>query len=133
MKLKKPLVVLDLETTGTWIEKDKIIEIGMIKCSPDGNQETYEKKVNPGIPIPKNVSEITGINNEDVKDAPFFKDIFREVYEFIDDYDLAGFNIERFDLPLLARELNEMGIDFEWEKRTVYDAQKIYPKHVKNR
>ena len=72
MKLSNHLVVLDLETTGTWIDKDRIIEIAMIKCSPDGSREIYDKKVNPGVPIPEAVSVLTGITNESVKDAPEF-------------------------------------------------------------
>ncbi|MDD5174374.1 MAG: 3'-5' exonuclease, partial [Candidatus Omnitrophica bacterium] len=73
MKLSRPLVVLDLETTGTWVEKDRIVEIGMIKIMPDGTRETYIKRVNPGMPIPANVTKIINITNEDVKDAPRFK------------------------------------------------------------
>ena len=74
MKITHALVVLDLETTGTWLEKDRIIEIGMVKCLMDGSEETYVKRVNPGIPIPPFISKLTGITNEDVKDAPYFKD-----------------------------------------------------------
>ena len=85
MKLSNTLVVLDLETTGTWVERDKIIEIAMIKCMPDGGRETYDKRVNPGMPIPGIVSELTGITNEDVKDAPAFKDIAGEVMALINE------------------------------------------------
>jgi DNA polymerase-3 subunit epsilon len=100
MKLTKPLVVLDLETTGIWIEKDRIIEIGMVKVMPDGKQEVYATRVNPCMPIPPVVTELTG-----------------------------GFNVERFDLPLLAREFADAGIKFDYANRTVYDAQKIYHLH----
>jgi len=100
MKTKKPLVVLDLETTGIWIEKDRIIEIAMIRCLPDGGKEIYERKVNPAMPIPPVVSELTGIKDEDVKDAPYFKAIAQEVFAFLEGADLGGFNAERFDLPL---------------------------------
>lgn len=129
MKLSKPLVILDLETTGVWIEKDKIIEIAMIRCFPDGTRSTYVTKVNPGMPIPPEVTEVTGINDADVKDAPRFRDIAQEVFRFLDDCDLGGFNVERFDLPLLERELTECGIKFEWTKRGIYDAQKVYHLH----
>ena len=98
----------------------------MIKCLPGGGRETYDKKVNPGIPIPPVVSELTGITDEDVKGAPAFKDIAGEVLRFIEGCDLAGFNIERFDLPLLQRELDEAGLQFRWEGIRVYDAQKIF-------
>lgn len=131
MKISKPLVVFDLETTGTWIEKDKIVEIGMIKCLPDGSKKDYVKRVNPGMPIPLSVSKITGITSEDVKDAPPFKTIAAEVLSFIDKYDLAGFAIERFDLPILEREMVEAGLKFERGDRVIYDAQKIYHIHEK--
>lgn len=126
MKLSNNLIVLDLETTGTWVEKDKIVEIAMIKCFPDGSRDTYLKRVNPGIPIPSDVSELIGITNDDLKDEPFFKEIATEVSAFLSGADLGGFNLERFDLPLLERELFESGHKFEWEKVKTYDAQKIF-------
>lgn len=131
MKLSKPLVILDLETTGIWIEKDKIIEIAMIKVFPDGTRTTYSSYVNPGMPIPPEVTEVTGIKDADVKDAPKFRDISSEVFRFLEEADLGGFNVERFDLPLLERELTECGIKFEWSKRSIYDAQKVYHLHNK--
>ena len=129
MKINRPLVILDLETTGTWIEKDKIVELGMIKCLPDGSKETYLKRINPGIPIPERVSKITGIADKDVKDAPPFKDIAGTALDFIGDCDVGGFNVERFDLPLIEREFVEAGLRFERGARIVYDAQKIYSVH----
>ncbi len=126
MKLTKSLVVFDLETTGTWIEKDRIIEIALIKLSPDGQREEYETKVNPGMAIPPRVTEITGITQEDVKDAPTFASIAKKVLEFIGDADIGGFNVERFDLPLLAREMADAGLQFDYSQRSIYDAQKIY-------
>ena len=129
MKLQRPLVVLDLETTGTWVEKDRIIEIGMIKCHPDGVETTYDKRVNPGMAIPAIVTEVTGIRQEDVKTASYFRDLAKEILAFIGDADLAGFNLERFDLPVLERECKDSGYAFEWQKRTIYDAQKIYHLH----
>ncbi len=126
MRISKTLVVLDLETTGTWIEKDKIVEIAMIRCSPEGARETYHKRINPGIPIPANVSALIGIKNEDVKDAPFFREVAREILEFIGDANFGGFNVERFDLPLLEREMFEAGVKFEWQKHGIYDSQKVY-------
>lgn len=126
MKLKRSLVILDLETTGTWVEKDRIIEIAMIRCEPDGSQKEFDRRVNPGMPIPKEASDITGITDADVRDCPKFCDIATEVVEFIGDADLGGFNVERFDLPLLQRELAQSGISFSWQDRAVYDAQKVY-------
>jgi len=126
MILKRPLVVLDLETTGTWIEKDRIIEIGMIRCEPDGSQRIYEKRINPGMPIPPRVTELTGIADADVKAAPFFRQIAPQILDFLAGADLAGFNLERFDLPLLEREFADFNIEFSWTDRTIYDAQKIF-------
>jgi len=126
MEIKNYLVILDLETTGLWVDKDKIVEIAMVKCSPDGGKEEYQKRVNPGIHIPQVVSDLIGIYNEDVKDAPLFKDIAQEVQEFIGDADLAGFNSDRFDLPVLERELREAGYKFDWRLRKTFDAQKVY-------
>lgn len=131
MKLSRTLVVLDLETTGTWIEKDKIIEIAMIKCFVDGSRQTFERRVNPGIPIPPRVTEITGIKDDDIKDKQLFFEIAREVFDFIGDADLGGYNVERFDIPLLTRELNEAGLKFEIGARHVFDAQKVYHLNVK--
>ncbi len=131
MKLTKPVIIFDLETTGVWVEKDRVIEIGMIQCLPDGEQKRFIRRVNPGILIPEPVVALTGISNNDVKDAPFFKEIVKEVLDFIGDSDFAGFNIERFDLPLLEREVFDVGLRLEWRHRTIYDAQKIYHIHEK--
>jgi len=131
MKLKNSVVVFDLETTGTWVEKDRIVEIALIKCLPDGTQEKYLERVNPRIPIPPKVSELIGITNEDVKDKPWFKDIAAEILRFIGESDFGGFNCERFDLPFLERELGEAGFPFDWRKKTVYDCQKIFHIHEK--
>lgn len=131
MKLTHDVVALDLETTGLWIEKDKIIEVGLVRCAVDGTRRSWVKRVNPGILIPGPVSVLTGIRNEDVKDAPAFAEIADEISAFIGDADFAGFNIERFDLPLLEREFFDAGKRFEWRHRTIYDAQKIYHIHEK--
>lgn len=131
MKLTRPLVVLDLETTGTWIEKDRIIEIALIKIHPDGTREQYATRVNPAMPIPPRVTEITGITQADVKDAPAFGNIASQVLQFIGDADLGGFNVERFDLPLLAREMADAGLKFDYSQRVAYDAQKIFHLHEK--
>jgi len=131
MKISRPLVILDLETTGTWVEKDKIVEIGMEKYLPDGSKETYVKRVNPGMHIPLAVSKITGIGDEDVKDALIFSEIAPEVIAFLGDCDIGGFNIERFDIPLLEREIIDAGLKFELGNRVIYDAQKVYNIHEK--
>ena len=129
MKLTRPVVTLDLETTGVWIEKDRIIEIGMVRLDPQGRRDVYLKRVNPGMPIPAAVTELTGITNDDVRDAPQFAALAPEVMAFIDNADFAGFNVERFDLPLLSRELKEVGLILDFSKFKIYDAQKIYHLH----
>lgn len=126
LQITHPLVVLDLETTGVWVEKDKIVEVGMIKFFPNGDRAKFLKRVNPGMPIPQQVSEIIGITNEDVKNEPPFKDISADVLNFIADSNIAGFNVEKFDLPLLEREMFDAGIKFDWKRLKVYDAQKVY-------
>ena len=131
MRLTRPVIVLDLETTGLWVERDKIIEIGMIRCELDGRREAYSRRVNPGILIPPAVAQLTGISDDQVREAPAFRDIAAQVLEFIGQADFAGFNVERFDLPLLEREVFEAGKRLEWRHRTVYDAQKIYHIHEK--
>jgi len=137
VKINRPVVVFDLETTGTWVERDRIVEIALVKLLPDpagggaGGRETFESRVNPGMPIPPRVSEITGITDADVKDAPPFKQIAQKVLEFIGDADLGGFNVERFDLVILEREFFEAGIKFHWRDRAIYDAQRVYHLHEK--
>ncbi|MEA3305549.1 MAG: 3'-5' exonuclease [Candidatus Omnitrophota bacterium] len=131
MKLSRPLAVFDLETTGTWIEKDKIVEVGIIKLMPGGAAQSYVKRVNPGMPIPANVIRIINITDDDVKDAPRFKEIAKEILDFISDSDLGGFNIQRFDLPVLEREFFDAGFSFHWRGRNIYDAQKVYHLHEK--
>lgn len=131
VKTTRPLIVLDLETTGTWLEKDRIVEIALVRLQPDGARGSYLSRVNPGMPIPPRVSQITGITDADVKDAPPFKKIAQEVLEFLGEADLGGFNVERFDLVILERELFNAGLKFEWRSRVIYDAQKIYHIHEK--
>ncbi|VAX35787.1 hypothetical protein MNBD_UNCLBAC01-316 [hydrothermal vent metagenome] len=126
MKIKNTLVVLDLETTGTWVDKDKIIEIAMIKLMPDGTEERYDKRVNPQIPIPPVVTELTGISNEDVEDKPLFQELALEILEFVKDVNFGGFNLERFDLPVLERELKDSGHRFDWKLQKIYDGQKVF-------
>jgi len=126
LKITNDLIVLDLEATGTWVEKDKIIEIAMIRVSPDGKEREYLKRVNPTITIPPIVSELTGIKDEDVADQPKFNELVDQVLEFVEGADLCGFNAERYDLPLLEREIKECGKMFHWRNQVVYDAQKVY-------
>lgn len=126
MKLTNTLVVLDLESTGTWVEKDRIIEIALVKMTPEGQREVYESRVNPAMPIPPVVTKLTGISNEDVREAPVFKEIAHDVIAFIGESDLGGFNIDRFDFPLLRRELGDAGVSLSMESRRIFDAQKVF-------
>jgi len=126
MKIAKQLIVIDLETTGVWIDKDRIIEIAMIRIAPDGGETVYDKRVNPGIPIPPSVTELIGIGDTDVKEAPKFADIAEEVRGFFDGCDFAGFNVARFDLPVLRREMHDAGVKYDWESIKVIDVQRVY-------
>lgn len=126
MDIKRHLVVFDLETTGTWVEKDRIIEIAIIRISPSGERDVYCKRVNPLMPIPSVVEKLTGITNEMVADAPSFTMIASEVLAFIGDADIGGFNVEKFDIPLLERELRDAGLPFSFMGRIVYDGQRVF-------
>jgi len=126
LKLNRPLIVFDLETTGVQISQDKIIDIYMIKVMPDGTENHFYKRLNPGMPIPPGSSEIHGIYDKDVADCPTFKDISGELNAFIGDSDFAGFNSNRFDFPFLVEEFYKAGVDFETEKRKFIDAQRIF-------
>ena len=131
IKISKPLLVLDIEATGDQINKDRIVEIGMIKVNPDGSEETYEKRINPEIPIPLNISEIHGIYDLDVKDCPKFKELSIEIKNFIGDSDLCGFNSNKFDVPMLEEEFIRAGVKSEFETKKLVDVQNIFHKMEK--
>tara|TARA_R110001592_G_scaffold56264_3_gene171503 strand:- start:48 stop:875 length:828 start_codon:yes stop_codon:yes gene_type:complete len=128
LKLTKPIVFFDLETTGINIATDKIVEISILKVFPNGNKESKTWLVNPEMEIPKESSEIHGITNEKVASEPTFKALANKVNELIGDADLAGFNSNRFDIPLLAEELMRAGIDFDMKNRKAIDVQVIFHK-----
>lgn len=128
LKLHKPFCVFDLETTGTNVSKDRIVEICVLKVNPDASRESKTWLVNPGMFIPKEASEIHGITDEDVKNAPKFSEIAPKIMEMIAGSDLGGFNSNRFDVPLLAEELLRAGIDFDLSKFKLVDTQTIYHK-----
>lgn len=128
LKLNKPIVFFDLETTGVNIAKDRIVEISILKVFPNGNKESKTWLVNPEIEIPKEVTEIHGITNEKVLFEPTFKELAPKVNEMIKGCDLAGFNSNRFDIPLLAEEMLRAGIDFDMKGRVAVDVQVIYHK-----
>ena len=126
LHLKKPLVIFDLEATGTNITLDKIIEFSFVKVSPTGEQQIKTSKVNPLIPIPAEVSLIHGIYDADVKDQPTFKDFAKDLNQFLSGCDLAGFNSIRYDVPLLVEEFLRAGVDFNLNNRNLIDTQKIF-------
>jgi DNA polymerase-3 subunit epsilon len=123
--LKKPLALFDLETTGLNICKDRIIEISILKIDIHGEMHSKTRRLNPTIPIPSESSAVHGIKDEDVKDLPTFKQVAKSLAEFLEGCDLGGFNVIRFDLPLLIEEFDRAGIDFEYEDRHFVDAQRI--------
>ena len=128
LKLEKPIVFFDLETTGIHIGTDKIVEIAILKVFPNGNKESKTWLVNPEIEIPKEASDIHGITNEQVVTEPTFKELAPQINELIAGCDLAGFNSNRFDIPLLAEELMRAGIDFDMNNRKAIDVQVIFHK-----
>ncbi len=131
LNLTKPLAFFDLETTGINVASDRIVEIAVLKILPGGDKEMKSKLVNPGIPIPKQASDVHGITDEMVKDKPTFKEIAAELYQFIEGCDLAGYNSNKFDIPLLAEEFLRAGIDFDISKRRLIDVQTIFHKMEK--
>lgn len=126
LNLKNPLVVFDLEATGTKISEDRIVEIALIKLMPDGTKEEKSRRINPTIPIPIESSLIHGIYDEDVKDEPSFKQIGKSLADFLQGCDLAGFNIIKYDVPLLVEEFLRANIEFDIDDRKLIDAQKIF-------
>lgn len=129
LKLKNPIVFFDLETTGVNVNSDKIVEICVLKVSPDGSEDTKTWLVNPGRPIPKETTAIHGISDEDVKDKPTFKEIAKNVAAMVEGCDMAGFNSNRFDVPLLAEEFLRADVDIDMKQRKFIDVQTIFHKN----
>jgi DNA polymerase-3 subunit epsilon len=128
LNLTKPLVIFDLETTGLDLVKDRIIQISYIKVHPNGKEERGNELINPEKPIPEEVVALTGISNDDVKDKPTFKQIAQSLADMFVGSDFAGFNSNHFDIPLLAEEFLRAGIDFDFTKCRLIDAQTIFHK-----
>ncbi|MBX2952455.1 MAG: 3'-5' exonuclease [Leadbetterella sp.] len=127
LKLKKPLAFIDLETTGINITRDRIVEISIAKANLDGTVETRTKKVNPTIPIPLESSLIHGIYDEDVANEPTFKQLARSLAQFLEGCDLAGFNSNRFDIPMLVEEFLRIDASlFDIKNRKLIDVQRIF-------
>jgi DNA polymerase III subunit epsilon len=126
LQLTKPLAVIDLETTGTNLSTDRVIEIAILKIMPDGKRQVKRKLLNPEMAIPASSSEIHGITDEMVKDAPTFRQAANEIRQFIDNSDLAGYNSNRFDIPMLVEEFLRIALDFDIKSRRLIDVQKIF-------
>jgi len=126
LRLTKPLAVIDLETTGVNLGSDRIIEIGMVKILPDGNKSVKRKLINPEMPIPQVTTDLHGISNEMVKDAPTFKQAAPEIRQFLDSCDLGGYNSNRFDIPMLMEEFLRAEVEFDMKGRKLVDVQKIF-------
>lgn len=131
LKLSKPIVFFDLETTGTSITHDRIVEISILKVFPDEHEESYTYRINPEMPIPAEASAVHGIYDADVKDKPAFKEMGKKIAALIEGSDLGGFNSNRFDIPLLAEEFLRAGIDIDLRRRHFVDVQNIFHKMEK--
>ncbi len=128
LQLKKPLAFIDLETTGVNLGLDRIVEIAIVKILPDGTKSIKRKLLNPEMAIPKASSDIHGITDEMVKDAPTFKQVAHELKQMLDGCDLAGYNSNRFDIPLLMEEFLRVQVDFDMKNRKLLDVQNIFHK-----
>jgi DNA polymerase III subunit epsilon len=128
LNLKNPVVFFDLETTGVNINSDRIVEICYLKVHPNGNEESKTLRINPEMHIPEESSKIHGIYDEDIANCPTFKEVAKNIARDIEGADLAGFNSNRFDIPVLAEEFLRAGVDIDMSKRKFIDVQVIFHK-----
>lgn len=128
LKLKRPIVFFDLETTGVDVCRDRIVEIAVVKIEPSGDKEVKVRRINPGMPIPPEATAVHGITDADVADAPRFEQIARSLYAFIDGCDLGGYNSNKFDVPMLAEEFLRAGVEVDFKSRRFVDVQTIFHK-----
>lgn len=126
LQLKRPLAFIDLETTGTNLACDRIIEIAIVKLNTDGTRTIKRKLVNPEIPIPAGSSDVHGITDDMVREAPVFKQVANELKQFMENCDLSGYNSNRFDVPMLVEEFLRAGLEFDITTRKLLDVQKIF-------
>ena len=126
LQLARPLAFIDLETTGVNPGTDRIVEIAIIKVMPDGSKLPKRKLINPEMPIPKGASDVHGITDDMVKDAPTFKQVANEIKQFLDHCDVGGYNSNKFDVPLLVEEFLRVDIDFKVDSRKLIDVQKVF-------
>ncbi|MFZ1731336.1 MAG: 3'-5' exonuclease [Bacteroidota bacterium] len=129
LKLSRPLAFFDLETTGIQTQSDRIVEIAVVKYLPRGTVREFEHRINPEIPIPPSSTAVHGIADADVALAPTFAQIVQRLIEFLADCDLSGFNVRRFDIPLLQQEFRRCGLEFDMSQRRIVDVQTIF--HMK--
>ncbi len=128
LKLARPICFFDLETTGINVAKDRIVEISILKIFPDGKEQEHTYLINPMVPIPAATTAVHGISDKDVVNAPTFAQKAQEIHDIVKDADLAGFNSNRFDIPLLVEELLRCDIDFDMKNRNAVDVQNIFHK-----
>ena len=128
LKLERPLVFFDLETTGVNVARDRIVEISVVKLLPDGTRTTRTRRLNPEMPIPAEAAAVHGIHDADVANEPTFRDVSRNLYLYLEGCDLGGYNILKFDIPLLVNEFKRTGLDFSMEGRRCVDAFSIFCK-----
>jgi len=124
--LKRPIIFFDLETTGTDHARDRIVELAFVKLKPDSTRDSFVRRLNPTIPISAESTSIHGITDEDVKDAPTFKQIAHQLHEWMKGCDLGGYNSSKFDIPLLAEEFLRVGINVDFSDRHMIDVQQIF-------
>lgn len=128
LNLTRPLCVFDLETTGIQITKDRIVQIAIVRINTDGKEDHFNRLVNPEMTIPDEIVAIHGVSNDRVKNEPTIKEIAQEIADFIGDADLAGYNSNKFDIPMLAEELLRCGFDMDLSNRHFIDVQNIFHK-----
>ncbi len=126
LQLTKPIAFIDLETTGVNISTDRIVEIAIVRIAIDGTKTVKRKLINPLMPIPTGSSEVHGITDDMVKDAPSFKQVANEIKQFMENCDLGGYNSNRFDIPMLIEEFHRSGIEFSTDERKLVDVQKVF-------
>jgi DNA polymerase-3 subunit epsilon len=128
LELKKPIVFFDIESTGINITSDRIVEIAFLKIFPDGSRESKLQRINPERPIPPETTKIHGLSDEDVKDSPTFRQVAKDIARFIEGADLAGFNSNKFDIPMLAEEFLRAEVDIDLKRHKAVDVQVIFHK-----
>jgi DNA polymerase-3 subunit epsilon len=128
LQLKRPIIIFDLETTGINLTEDRVVEISLIKVMPDGTTDTKTRRINPEMHIPEQATAIHHITDDDVKDAPTFKQIAKSLAKLFEGCDIAGFNSNRFDIPMLDQEFQRADVDFDFSKARFVDVQTIFHK-----